>query len=128
MQIRLEWWDRYLPPPWGVLAASIARISESGISLKYLDPVSVWNNVIAFVSNLQKCLFLCKKLKIILLNEHSSSFDNNMRVLSELTTGSRFVKCTIQPSLSTLDPRFFVCFTLCTIRISGILLLGVELQ
>jgi len=38
------------------------------------------------------------------------------------------VKCTIQPSFNILDPRFLVCFTLCTIRINGMLLLGVELQ
>lgn len=44
------------------------------------------------------------------------------------TIESRFVKCTIQPSFKTFEPRRFVCLTLCTMRIKGILLLGVELQ
>lgn len=46
----------------------------------------------------------------------------------QFTWGSRLVKCTIQPSFKTFEPRLFVCFTLWTILISGILLLGVELQ
>jgi hypothetical protein len=40
---------------------------------------------------------------------------------------SLLVKCTIQPSLITFDPRRLVCFTDCTMRMSGILLLGEEL-
>lgn len=40
---------------------------------------------------------------------------------------SLLVKCTIQPSLMTFDPRRLVCFTDCTMRMRGILLLGEEL-
>jgi len=46
----------------------------------------------------------------------------------QLTIRSLLVKWTIQPSLITFDPRRLVCFTDCTIRISGILLLGDELS
>lgn len=46
----------------------------------------------------------------------------------QLTIRSLLVKCTIQPSLITFDPRRLVCFTDCTMRIRGILLLGDELS
>lgn len=38
------------------------------------------------------------------------------------TVESLFVKWTIQPSLSTFEPLLFVCFTLWTILIKGMLL------
>ena len=46
----------------------------------------------------------------------------------QLTIRSLLVKWTIQPSLITFDPRRLVCFTDCTMRINGILLLGDELS
>jgi len=44
------------------------------------------------------------------------------------TCPSLSVKWTIHPSLSTLEPVLLVCFTDCTIRISGMLLLCVGLS
>ena len=50
-------------------------------------------------------------------------------MISELLTDiSLLVKCTIHPSRIIFVPLPFVCFTDCTIRIKGMLLLVVGLE